>query len=157
MALDAVKGVKTLAESSSTSGLHPTVIAYWKKQLVTGSPGGRRLSSTTSSRLMPTFITPFGAVTIAASLTPPLIKRPAPFSILWPRSRPKCDHYVLSAAMAFNLLTICFRADPATTIRVCFCRRVSCLMSRLPAVVRKLLLKPAEGLDSALEIAHQEV
>ena len=39
VALDAVKGVKTLAELSSAYGLHPTVIAYWKRQLVTGAPG----------------------------------------------------------------------------------------------------------------------
>lgn len=39
VALDAVKGVKTLAELSSAYGIHPTVIAQWKRQLVTGAPG----------------------------------------------------------------------------------------------------------------------
>ena len=39
VALEAVKGVKTLAELSSAYGVHPTVIAHWKRQLVTGAPG----------------------------------------------------------------------------------------------------------------------
>jgi putative transposase len=39
VALDAVKGVKTLAELSSAYGIHPTVIAQWKRQLVTGASG----------------------------------------------------------------------------------------------------------------------
>ena len=39
VALEAVKGVKTLAELSSAYGIHPTVIAHWKRQLVTGAPG----------------------------------------------------------------------------------------------------------------------
>ena len=39
VALEAVKGVKTLAELSSAYGIHPTVIAHWRRQLVTGAPG----------------------------------------------------------------------------------------------------------------------
>ena len=39
VAVEAVKGVKTLAELSSAYGVHPTVIAHWKRQLVTGAPG----------------------------------------------------------------------------------------------------------------------
>ena len=39
VALEAVKGVKTLSELSSAYGVHPTVIAHWKRQLVTGAPG----------------------------------------------------------------------------------------------------------------------
>ena len=39
VALEAVKGVKTLAELSSAYGIHPTVIAHWKRQLVSGAPG----------------------------------------------------------------------------------------------------------------------
>ena len=39
VALEAVKAVKTLAELSSAYGIHPTVIAHWKRQLVTGAPG----------------------------------------------------------------------------------------------------------------------
>ena len=38
VALEAVKGVKTAAELSSAYRVHPTVIAHWKKQLVTGAP-----------------------------------------------------------------------------------------------------------------------
>jgi putative transposase len=37
VALEAVKGVKTVAELSSAYQVHPTVIANWKKQLVTGA------------------------------------------------------------------------------------------------------------------------
>ena len=39
VALEAVKGVRTLAELSSAYGIHPTVIGHWKRQLVTGAPG----------------------------------------------------------------------------------------------------------------------
>jgi len=39
VALEAVKGVKTLAELSSAYGIHPTVIAQWKRQLVAGAAG----------------------------------------------------------------------------------------------------------------------
>ena len=38
VALEAVKGVKTLSELSSTYSVHPTVIAHWKRQLVSGAP-----------------------------------------------------------------------------------------------------------------------
>ena len=34
VALEAVKGVRTLSELSSAFGVHPTVIAHWKRQLV---------------------------------------------------------------------------------------------------------------------------
>jgi putative transposase len=39
VALEAVKGVKTLSELSSTYGVHPTVIAHWKRQLIEGAAG----------------------------------------------------------------------------------------------------------------------
>ena len=38
VALEAVRGIKTLGELSSTHGVHPTVIAHWKRQLVAGAP-----------------------------------------------------------------------------------------------------------------------
>ena len=34
VALEAVKGVRTLSELSTSSGIHPTVIAQWKRQLI---------------------------------------------------------------------------------------------------------------------------
>ena len=37
VALEAVKGVKTLSELSSIHGVHPTVIAQWKRHLIDGS------------------------------------------------------------------------------------------------------------------------
>lgn len=37
VALDAIKGQKTMAEISSAYGVHYTQIARWKKQLLTGS------------------------------------------------------------------------------------------------------------------------
>lgn len=37
VALEAVRGVKTLSELSSTYGIHPTVIAQWKRQLLDGA------------------------------------------------------------------------------------------------------------------------
>lgn len=39
VALEAVRGVKTLSELSSTYGVHPTVIAQWKRQLLNGASG----------------------------------------------------------------------------------------------------------------------
>lgn len=39
VALEAVRGVKTLAELSSAYGIHPTVIAQWKRKLVAGASG----------------------------------------------------------------------------------------------------------------------
>ena len=38
VAMEAVKGVKTLSELSSGFGIHPTVIAHWKRQLLDGAP-----------------------------------------------------------------------------------------------------------------------
>ena len=38
VALDAMKGVRTLSELSSAYGVHPTVIAHWKRQLLDGVP-----------------------------------------------------------------------------------------------------------------------
>ena len=38
VALEAVKGVKTLGELSSAYHVHPTVIGHWKRQLVSGAP-----------------------------------------------------------------------------------------------------------------------
>lgn len=37
VALEVVKGVRTLSELSSAYGVHPTVIAHWKRQLVEGA------------------------------------------------------------------------------------------------------------------------
>ena len=37
VALEAVRGVKTLSELSSTYGVHPTVIEQWKRQLLNGA------------------------------------------------------------------------------------------------------------------------
>ena len=37
VALEAVRGVKTLSELSSTYGVHPTVVAQWKRQLLNGA------------------------------------------------------------------------------------------------------------------------
>jgi putative transposase len=39
VALEAVKGVRTLSELSAAYAVHPTVIAHWKRQLVEGAPG----------------------------------------------------------------------------------------------------------------------
>ena len=39
VALEAVRGVKTLSELSSAYGVHPTVIAQWKRQLLDGAAG----------------------------------------------------------------------------------------------------------------------
>ena len=39
VALEAVKGVRTLSELSSMFKVHPTVIAHWKRQLVDGAAG----------------------------------------------------------------------------------------------------------------------
>lgn len=38
VALEAVKGVRTLAQLSAAFGVHPTVIAQWKRQLVERAP-----------------------------------------------------------------------------------------------------------------------
>jgi putative transposase len=37
VAIEAVKGVRTLSELSSVFKVHPTVIAHWKRQLVEGA------------------------------------------------------------------------------------------------------------------------
>ena len=37
VALEAVKGIKTLSELSSAYQVHPTVIGHWKRQLVNGA------------------------------------------------------------------------------------------------------------------------
>ncbi len=37
MALSAVRGVKTASELASEFGVHPTMIAKWKKQLMDGA------------------------------------------------------------------------------------------------------------------------
>jgi transposase-like protein len=39
VALEAVKGVRTLGELSSVYKVHPTVIAQWKRKLVDGAAG----------------------------------------------------------------------------------------------------------------------
>ena len=38
VALEAVKGVRTLSELSAAYGVHSTVIAHWKRQLIQGAP-----------------------------------------------------------------------------------------------------------------------
>ena len=38
IALEAVKGIRTTSEISSSSGVHPNVIGNWKRQLVAGAP-----------------------------------------------------------------------------------------------------------------------
>ena len=37
VALEAIKGVRTLSELSGMHGVHPAVIAQWKRQLVEGA------------------------------------------------------------------------------------------------------------------------
>lgn len=37
VALEAVKGVRTLSELSAAYGVHPTVIARWRRQLIQGA------------------------------------------------------------------------------------------------------------------------
>ncbi len=37
VAVEAIKGVRTLSELSAAHGVHPTVIAQWKRQLVDGA------------------------------------------------------------------------------------------------------------------------
>ena len=39
VALEAVRGVKTQSELSAAYGVHPTVIAQWKRQLLDGAAG----------------------------------------------------------------------------------------------------------------------
>jgi len=39
VAVEAVKGVRTLSELSSVFKVHPTVIGHWKRQLVDGAAG----------------------------------------------------------------------------------------------------------------------
>jgi transposase len=38
VAVEAIKGLRTLSELSAAYGVHPTVIAQWKRQLVRGAP-----------------------------------------------------------------------------------------------------------------------
>jgi len=38
VAMEAIKGVRTLSELSGAHGVHPTVIAHWKRQLLEGAP-----------------------------------------------------------------------------------------------------------------------
>ncbi len=38
VALDAVRGLKTLSELSALHGVHPTVISSWKRQLLESAP-----------------------------------------------------------------------------------------------------------------------
>lgn len=37
VAMEAIKGGRTLSELSAVHGVHPTVIAHWKRQLVEGA------------------------------------------------------------------------------------------------------------------------
>lgn len=50
VALEAVRGVKTLSELSSAYGVHPTVIAQWKRQLVDGAAGVFSRANGTNSK-----------------------------------------------------------------------------------------------------------
>ena len=36
--VEAIKGVRTLSELSAAHGVHPTVMAHWKRQLLDGAP-----------------------------------------------------------------------------------------------------------------------
>ena len=38
VALEAIKGIRTLSELSAAHGVHPTVSAHWKWQLLEGAP-----------------------------------------------------------------------------------------------------------------------
>jgi putative transposase len=38
VAVEAIKGVRTLSELSAAHSAHPTVIAHWKRQLLDGAP-----------------------------------------------------------------------------------------------------------------------
>jgi transposase-like protein len=38
VAMEAIKGMRTLSELSAAHGVHPTVIAQWKRQLLEGAP-----------------------------------------------------------------------------------------------------------------------
>lgn len=38
VAVEAIKGVRPLSELSAAHGVHPTVIAHWKRQLLDGAP-----------------------------------------------------------------------------------------------------------------------
>ncbi len=38
IALEAVKGIRTLSEISSENSLHPNAISKWKRQLIAGAP-----------------------------------------------------------------------------------------------------------------------
>jgi putative transposase len=50
VALEAIKGVNTLSELSSAHGVHPTVIAHWKRQLLDGAPEVFRRGAGTNGR-----------------------------------------------------------------------------------------------------------
>lgn len=39
LALEAVRGIKTLGELAAAHRVHPTVIAQWKRKLLDGAPG----------------------------------------------------------------------------------------------------------------------
>jgi putative transposase len=60
VALDAVKGVKTLSELSSEYRVHSTVIAHWKRQLVSGAAlvfahGAERIGKTEEELTAPLY------------------------------------------------------------------------------------------------------
>jgi putative transposase len=38
VAVEAIKGVRTLSELSAAHGVHSTVIAHWKRQVLEGAP-----------------------------------------------------------------------------------------------------------------------
>jgi putative transposase len=38
VAMEAIKGIRTLSELSAAHGVHATVMAHWKRQLLEGAP-----------------------------------------------------------------------------------------------------------------------
>jgi len=59
VAVEAIQGVRTLSELRAAHGVHPTVIAHWKRQVVEGAPavfrrglgGGGRSEETVTAPL----------------------------------------------------------------------------------------------------------
>jgi transposase-like protein len=50
VALEAVKGIRTLSELSSAFGVHSTVIAHWKRMLLDGAAEVFRRGSVTTGK-----------------------------------------------------------------------------------------------------------
>ena len=58
VAVEAIKGVRTLSELSAVHGVHPTVIGQWKRQLVEGAPEVFRRDSGSGVRSAETVTAP---------------------------------------------------------------------------------------------------